>query len=77
MLNTRNATRPIPVNRVASATESYSSQCQYVSTLSIRCSNAIFLEEWRMMGRRTGSVGPSPTEWVNREPFVWFLTKDL
>ena len=40
MLNTSNATRPIPVNSVASATESYSSQCQYVSTMSIRCTAA-------------------------------------
>ena len=34
MLNTSNATRPMPVNSAASATESYSSQCQYVSMMT-------------------------------------------
>jgi hypothetical protein len=75
MLNTSNATRPIPVHSVASATESYSSQCQYVSTMSIRCSNAIFLRSAENDGQTNRICRSSPTEGVNREPYVWFLTQ--
>jgi hypothetical protein len=61
MLNTSNATSPIPVNSVASATESYSSQCQYVSTMSIRCSNAISSRSAKNRWQTNGSLGYPPT----------------
>jgi hypothetical protein len=56
MLNTSNVTRPMPVNSTASATESYSSQCQYVSTMSIRCSNANFFLGQRILDGHATSI---------------------
>jgi hypothetical protein len=54
MLNTSNVTSPMPPNSAASATESYSSQCQYVSTISFPCYHHFFLGS-----DRGGGSGPA------------------
>ena len=53
VLNTSNVTSPMPPNSAASATESYSSQCQYVSTISFPCYHHFFLGS-----DRGGGSGP-------------------